>query len=518
MTIFYRMLCVASFLVMTCHPTWALDDTDSRFIYPEYSKRISMDFKEASLTDVLKIFSKQSGMNFIAAEDISDKKLTLFLDNIPVEMALEKILDANGLTYEFKAGSDIFVVKPKIDVDSILLTRVYPLKYATVPSSKLNQTIAISSDVGSNLTTTTSTSSTSSSSSSGAASAATSSSNSAEGLLMAVQAVLSKSGNVVEDPRTNSLIITDIEKQFPVIEKTIAQLDVPVAQILIEVEMLDVSRQTADKMGVKFKETLLSFKGAGRTSLLPFDEQSVDKNTTDGKFTFTQGSLGATGMEAILQFLRTETDTRNLARPRILTLNNQTAQIKISTNEAIGVSTITDNTQSGSSNTSVEAERVETGVFLTVTPQANVSVKEILMAIYPKVIQARIGGTFGDRTFKDPEERGSQSILRVQDGETVMIGGLLREDASVVATKVPGAADIPIIGGAFRHKDRSDTRRELIIFITPHIVDESNKSILKLQNQESTSGDLSLKSGLSHSMNRLEQVDKALNVMQSKQR
>ena len=95
-----------------------------------------------------------------------------------------------------------------------------------------------------------------------------------------------------------------------------------------------------------------------------------------------------------------------------------------------------------------------------------------MMAIAPKVIIARTGATFGGTTFRDPETRGAQSILRVKTGDTIIIGGLMREDTSKTITKVPILGDIPLLGAAFRHRDESVKERELMIFITPHIVGE----------------------------------------------
>jgi len=112
-------------------------------------------------------------------------------------------------------------------------------------------------------------------------------------------------------------------------------------------------------------------------------------------------------------------------------------------------------------------------VFLTVTPQANLITDEVTMALVPKVIIARTGGTFENITYKDPEERASQSIVRVPSGNTIIIGGLLRKDTSKTLTKVPILGDIPFVGKAFRHIDDSVVDRELIIFITPHILPDS---------------------------------------------
>ncbi len=471
----------------------------------ESTRTISMDFKEAALDNVLKILSQQSGLNFIAAEPVNDRKITLFLDHVPVKDALEKILSANNLTYEIHPGSNIFIVK-STDFN-IPVTRIYYLKYATVQSSKMNSTISIDPEetVGGSQSSNSSSTQTSNTPNSSTVKTPKT------GIAAAIKAVLTKDGNIIEDPRTNSLIVTDIPLQFPLIEQTIARLDIAIPQVLIEVEMLDISKEAADQMGVKFGSNLLTFKGGERDVLYPWNQNAViQKGFSFSGSEYRVGTISAAGLTAALQFLRSLTDTRNLARPRILTLNNETAQIKISTNEAIGIKTQTQSAQ-GSATQSVTAERVETGIFLTVTPQANSISGDITMAIVPKVIQARTGGTFDNKTFKDPEERGSKSILRVRDGDTIILGGLLRTDYSNTSTRLPVLSDIPVLGAAFRHKDKKNTERELVIFITPHIVSENSKelsmdSATRQQYETSTS------------LLRLDEINKALTTFENKKK
>ena len=501
---FFQLLIITVFFAFTS-TAFSEVSSDNQFLDPQNSKTISMDFREAPLNDVLKIFSQQSGLNFIASSNIADKQITLFLDKVPVEAALEKILGANNLTYEIQTDSNIFVVKSIAQPDDELLTRVYYLRYATVLSSRLNKTVKIKPDEDQSSTM-------GGSASSSGVSSSDETDDEKSGIVAAVKTALSKKGMIVEDPRTNSLTVTDIPNQFPAIEQTIARLDVLVPQILIEVEMLDISKKTAEQLGVKIGNTPLTFKGAERDTFYPWNQnQLLDKGITFANPEYRVGTISAAGLSAALQFLRTKTDTKNLARPRILTLNNQTAQIKISTNEAIGIGTTTQASQSTATTTS-QAERVETGVFLTVTPQANLLTNEITLAIAPKVIQARSGGTFEGKTFKDPEERGSRSILRVHDSDTIMLGGLLRTDYSNTATKVPLFGDIPIIGAAFRHKDSDDTERELVIFITPHIASESGNTELALKNPEKMAREQDLPP------ERLKAVDKALTAAENKRR
>jgi type II secretory pathway component GspD/PulD (secretin) len=472
-----------------CAPALAaIPSEDSKFMYSNYSKRVSMDFKDAALSEVLKIFSQQSGMNFIAASDVTNKRVTLFFENIPVEEALDKILTANGLSYETQPGSDIFVVKTQPNAEQNLVTRFYQLKYASVPSAKINSTISITSNGGES---TTSGSSGGGSSSGGASggtgSPAGGSTSGGSGIVSAVRAVLSQYGKLTEDPRTNTLIITDSEPQFAVIEDTIKRLDIEIPQIVIQVEMLDVSKSTSDLLGIKYSDTLFTLTGAQRSVFFPWDEHLLKNKglISAGDLSYTAGSLNASTMTAIVQFLETQSDTKNLARPRLLTLNNETAQIKIATNEAIGLQTQTNST-GGTATQSIEAERVETGVFLLVTPQANIATGEITLAVAPKVIQARTGGTFGGQTFKDPEERGSQQLMKIKSGDTVIIGGLLRTDSTNTVSKLPILGDLPLVGRAFRHSDKAKTERELLIFITPSVVTDRNKDQLLAQKADST--------------------------------
>lgn len=486
-------------------------DNSSSFLYPGYSKKISMDFQDATLVDVLKIFSQQTGMNLISAEGLATKRVTVYLDNVPVEQALEQVLRANNLTYELQPDSNIYIVKSMTQTDTELLTRVYVLKHANVTKSRIRATLKIvyKTDSENSQTVTEDSEQTSSSTSGGT-------DQNADGIRSAIQGILTAKGKVVEDARTNSLTVTDVASNFNNIETAIAKLDMPVPQVLIEVEMLEISKETGDKIGVKFGDTPLTFAGGERAVLYPWNQNAI---LAKGLFSFadsdvdeyTPGAVSATGMTALLQFLTTQSDTKNLARPRILTLSNQPAQIKISTDESVGVKQQTTSAQNLATSSS-EAERIETGVFLTVTPQVDQTNRDITMAIVPKVITTRPSAVFSNNTFfRDPEERGSLSILRVKSGDTVVIGGLLREDRTTVTTKLPFLGDLPLLGGAFRHKDDTVRNRELVIFLTPHILDENtdptslrSRSLVREQAEPSSAP-------------RAEEIEKALTKTEKKQ-
>ena len=122
---------------------WSGQDLEDRFINPdsETSKAIFIDVKGASLVNVLKIISKQTGLSFIASHDVEDKSITVYLNKVPLNQALETILSANGLAYEMQGDSNIFLIKPAVKTETTKITKVFQLKYATVSTSKLNSTI-----------------------------------------------------------------------------------------------------------------------------------------------------------------------------------------------------------------------------------------------------------------------------------------------------------------------------------------------------------------------------------------
>lgn len=442
--------------------------------------RITLDLQDASLKDVLKMLSVQSGLNFIASEAVDERKMTLYLDNVGLKDALDKIFKINNLTYDLDEESGIFVVKdwghPTIELD----TRVYFLKYIRVGNSRLNQGLRASGTGTSSASGTTATSS-----------ASTSSTQSVNGLKEALDKIISEYGKITEDPFTNSMIITDMPSKFSLIEQIIAKLDVSIPQVMIEVEILDVDKSAVDKLGIKWPTSPMQLTVPGsRITRFPFGGEGTSGNgyTIDpeaGVFggpgkgwdfdAWTATKFGPSVMTFIgstltLDLLKTSTDTKFLARPKLFVLNNETAELKLSSNEAIGAI----NVQQGvgeSSSTTTSAERAETGVTLQVTPQVSMATGEITMILQPTIRETVNGLQIGTQTTKDVEERSIKSTVRVRDGETVIIGGLLRNKKAVANTKTAFLGDIPIIGIFFRHKDTTGTKdREILVFITPKIM------------------------------------------------
>ncbi len=451
---------------------------------------ISLDFQDVGLKDALKVFSMQSGLNFIASEGVQERKITLYLDNVPLKKAMDKLFKANNLSYDLDTDSNIFIVKDWGKLTTETVTRVFYLKYATVSSSSLKEEMYNQMNKSTDFSTDSSSSSSSSSTSSTGGSGKWKVEENS-GITEAIKKLLSASGSVIEDFRTNSLIVTDTPDRMAVVEKVIASLDIIVPQVLLEVEMLDVSKNVVDQLGFDFGSSPFTAIVTGATASMGFPYAGLSKifNTGDGQLSINPGGTGGSPYSVTLDYLRTQTDTKFLARPKLFTLNNETAEIRIASNESIGIKTTV---TSATSTTSAEAERTQTGIILRVTPQINMDTGEITMFVYPKVAEAVAGNTLTsgseDFAFRDPEERSTKSIVRVKDGETVVLGGLIRNEITANSSKLPILGDIPIIGMFFRHKGGSadkNKQRELLVFITPHIVkDKPEAKLAKIKNIE----------------------------------
>ncbi|MDD5130226.1 MAG: secretin N-terminal domain-containing protein [Candidatus Omnitrophica bacterium] len=422
---------------------------------------ISMDFKDANLRDVLKVFSMQAGMNFIASETVQERKITLYLDKVPLSQAMDKIFSANNLSYELDSEANIFVVKEWGKMETETVTKVFYLKNATVSTSSLKE--ALSKGLPGN--------------------SLTSSSRSkfreeAEGgITSAVKRLLSSVGSIMEDFRTNSIIVTDTPMKMQVISQVIAALDVAVPQVMLEVEMLDVSKDTVDKLGFEFGDTPFTavITGSAAASGFPY----AGMFTKILKSSNSQGTL-TLDYDFQLDYMRTQNDTKFLARPKLLTLNNETAEISITKDEIVGREDTTVFNTGGDPTTTSEYQRSTslsltpegTGIFLRVTPQINMDTNEITMVINPKSSVSSLSPLSStDNPQSDVEVRSTKSIVKVKDGETIILGGLIHQEVDVTVKKLPILGDIPVLGALFRHKNQTTgLERELIVFITPRIV------------------------------------------------
>ena len=318
-------------------------------------------------------------------------------------------------------------------------------------------------------------------------------------LVTIVKSTLSGRSTVVADARTSQLIINTTEKEVDAVLNLIKTLDAPTKQVLIEAKLIETSKAPSSIKGIDWSGTLSAQQfafgnntqtapqSAGQSDNKPLATQwpRVMVDTAKG-FNPATAFLDADGVSAVLSFLNKDTDTEVVATPRAVTLDNQTATLSVT--RAFPIFQVTP----GSANSPAGATVTYTnlGAILYVTPRIaadnNVSLK-----VVPEV--SNIDGV--DKQVLNGEEntaniyaiRRIETSVMIPSGSTLVMGGMVNDTRSKSFTKVPLLGDIPFAGLAFRKEGKTRNKQNLLIFVTPTIVDDGDF-------QASTSGRVFLQS------------------------
>jgi len=451
------------------------------------ARTVSMDFEDAELKLVLKVLSQQAGMNFVASGDAEAKKVTVFLSNVSVNDAIDAIMRANGLRYEMKASSNIFMVYSS-DEQGPLQTRVFTLKYLRLSISSIDvggQSVSRELLTKEDIAALAGGGSGGSAGANPGAAAEDKKDSGKEDKLTAergidklVASLLSDKGKIAVDVNSNSLVVTDLPDKLAIVEAVLNRLDTPPKQVMLEAQLLETNAGLLDNKGLDWGGTdgaLARIAGPARDTHFPFMGERLHspfraksaQDSTLGSL-FTYGTVDFQNFAATLRFITSQTDTKILAKPRVLTMNNEAAIIKLVTNTAIAQTSTITAAQSIATLTTGEAQRQETGIVLKMTPQVNTD-DSITLFLEPSVTTVATSSFFPD-SFLDPTTRTVRTSVRVLPGETLVIGGLV--DISNVGTdkKVPILGDVPVMGRLFKLKSKDNSERELVIFITPTLV------------------------------------------------
>lgn len=459
--------------------------------------------KGAPLSTFLDVVSAQSKVNFIITEGLEAKTITVFLRKTTVREALELLLRVKGLTYQRIGKSNTYVVQKRSADMPNLITKIYTLNYIPlIPISSVGEELAsiTAQDV-------------SSSGGEGMQSGPGASQDAKEddkgiAIMSIVRSVLSKKyGKLASDPRTNTLVITDVPEVFPQVEQIIAELDKKAPQILIEAQIVEINTDRMNELGIEWggsRGEMAYFAGPARLTdygLRPgffsgnqwkqffpatpdisgeADAAAASSSGSSIDPIFASGQQSAKGvyygvfslaqLQAIFRALISKGEARYLGKPKIVAMNNKTALIQISKDAAMGTQSQVASAggSAGSSSTGVERRRI--GLILKVTPQVN---KEgfITMIVQPSYSDSVASAvTVQGDTVYDPVSRGASTMVRVKNGQTVVIGGMLASTENKTIKKVPLLGYIPIIGWLFTSVSSRRTNTDLVIFLTPTIL------------------------------------------------
>ncbi len=446
---------------------------------PRFSgQRISLDFKDADIQNVLRVLADVSGENIIATDDVKGK-VTLHLVDIPWDQALDLVLHSNRLEMQ-REGNVIrisTVARLKEEREALRAAQEAARELEPLKVEYIRVNYARADDA----------------------------------LIDKVKGVLTDRGSVTFDDRTNTIIVRDIQKGLDDARELIRELDVQSPQVLIEAHLVEATEDFARGLGIQWgysfqagpltgNPTGSNFPGtvgvggaalgAGTaptpavpgvpTSPVPFlADFPVPANFGSGfgpgsgsALDLALGSIdGTQALAARLTALEQEGKGKVISRPRVITMNNVAATIESLTILRVklpSTGTVVNTGAGGvAGGATVATEKINTGITLVVTPQIS-SDGFVLMNIFAKSSQPDFTHTV-DNIPAEVSRQANSNVL-IHDGDTVVLGGIFRHTANDTESGLPYLRSVPVLGWLFKNNLHTTHHEELLVFLTPKIV------------------------------------------------
>ena len=409
---------------------------------------VTVHAEDAHLPSILAILAKESGYNIVTDPNVNrQEKISIHLDDVPIEQAINLVVRAVGLSYEVVGNSFLIADPKKLKEEVGVSSFVIELKYA-----------------------------------------------SAEEVKTMLQDI---SDQIQVDISGNKLLVNASPKKIAEIQNVVRQIDIPAIQIMLETRLIEVAADAEEQLGIDWSRlskitTILAENALDEAtggSIVPDDQTLGQKPTTmpfdplktdldDGSQLIPRYfSRQMTAFDITLDMLMKENHAEVLADSRLTTLNGREASIKL-------VDIVPYILSSGGVGGQVQVQREEVGIKLDINPTVNTD-GFITVKVEPEVstIFEFIGP---DNNIPRVKSRKSSTTIRVKDGESIIIGGLLSNDRKQTLYKVPILHKIPWLGKTlFTSKNLVERKTDLIIQITPRIVVDNYTGIMKTDRMRS---------------------------------
>ncbi len=472
---------------------------------PVYNgSRVTFNFQDIPTRSVLQLIADVSDLNVVVADSVTGN-VTLRLVNVPWDQALDIVLQAKGLDKR-QQGNVIWVgpqeeiakreqaiadARQQMEDKEPLVTDFIPVSYGRAEDiAKLLTTEAQANQAGGG---------------SGGGGGGT-----AE---LAQRGFLSARGSVTFDSRTNTLLISDVPSKIEEIRQLVAVLDRPVQQVLIESRIVIATDSFARELGVKFgvsggyqdhhgnvvstagtatatdamsnvvlgNRMLTPGRGLPNTApgAIPLgiavptldDRLNVNLPVTNPAGSFGLAILGADYLlDLELSAAQTEGRSEVISTPRVITANQREATIK--QGQEVGYVTYQQSTGGGASTGTATVQFKEAVLELKVTPTITADDRVVLSLNVKKDAVAGWVDNPGGGMVPTLDKREVNTEVLVDNGQTVVLGGVYEVEKSDLVRKVPFLGDVPVVGNLFKNKGRNDKKAELLIFVTPRILSE----------------------------------------------
>ncbi|ARO87111.1 type II and III secretion system protein [Nitrosospira lacus] len=374
-----------------------------------FDQPVSLELRDANIKMVFEALSRTTGINFILDKDIKqDAKATVFVSHARIEDAIEMVLATNGL--QKKALSETTAL-------------VFP---NTLQKLKDYQDLMIRSFFLTNA--------------------------SAKQIAALLKTML-KSKDVHIDERLNMLVIRDTPEVIRIAEKLVAANDMADPEVMLEMDVLEISRSRLQELGIKYPTTLTSSAGLTLSTLtanlgsVPLDFLNIDSNP-------------------VANFKKTVGNINLLSNPRVRVRNNEKARVQVGNK----VPLITTNVAGTTGTSSESVQYIDVGLKLEVEPRIALD-NHVHIKVALEVSSLGIATTLrnGSQVFQIGT-RNATTLLRLKDGETQVLAGLISDDERMNASRIPGLGDLPMLGRLFANQEDKKDKTEIVLAITPRIL------------------------------------------------
>ncbi|OPX35110.1 hypothetical protein B1H10_02020 [candidate division KSB1 bacterium 4484_188] len=397
-------------------------------------KRISTNFQNTSIANVLRILASQNKLNLVVGDGVKGK-VTVQLSDVSLRDALNMILKSHG--FHYLVQNDIVLVKPFGEtVNGEQVTKIIKLKY--LDGMDLKSTLQpLLSTKGK------------------------------------IEALLSQKEQDEFKRRSDILVVTDVWENVQTIEQSVAEMDIEPKQLQIEVKLVETLLGSNRRVGFNWPKKIgTSVMGGEVTAPITKSQggQQQQQKILAAWYQFpeisdqlTLGVLTIDELKASLELLAQDNNSRLISNPKILTLNNKKAIIDV------GTSIPVPEVSRGISGDLISYKEKQVSMYLEVIPRVNEN-NIITLIVHPRLEE--IIGYTGSSDFPQPitSKREITTQVSVREGESIAIGGLLKETENKVVEKLWLLGDIPLLGYLFRHSTKKKEKTDLLIFITPKIV------------------------------------------------
>jgi len=391
------------------------------------SKTVTIDADDASLPTVLSILAAESGYNIVTGPGVNkQERISIHLKNTPIEEAMNLVVRAAGLSYEIVGKSFLVAEARKLEEEVGLTSYVEELQY-----SKADEVAEMLKDFN---------------------------------------------AQIQIDNTGNKLLFITSPKVINEIRDVITSVDKPALQIMLEARIIEVAVEDEEKLGINWNkltpfETILYEGPEAPTAFRPAEvPQQVAYVPINDLNDFGKIGYQEPVFQLAVDYLLKNNLAEVLANSQVATMNNKTASIEV-------IDRIPFVLSAGGVGGQVRTQTEEVGIKLSITPNVNTD-GYITAEIRPEV--SNVFQLIGpDQNIPWTVKRTANTTIRVKDGESIIIAGLISVNRKSTIYKVPFLGDLPFIGGIFRHKSITAKKTDLIIEVTPHIIYDDASGIEK---------------------------------------